>query len=157
MKKNQLMSMISGLAVGLFFAVGVLLMPGVSWAPPLIKMGVVNWERVVGNYEDFQRNIAEAEHRRETMIQFIEEQYGELGDAEELDEEMDEMYRETLLEIEERRERIVREAHREIFNVIEEEAINQGFSLILSENEVLYASEDYTDITRDVLRRLNGK
>lgn len=156
MSKNESGPLFFGLIAGFLLAGGVLFFPAVSWAPPMIKMGVVNWERVVAEYEEFQRNIAEVEQRRETMIQFIEEQYGELEESKQLDAEIDEMYRETLLEIKKRREKVVQKAHRDIFAAIEEEAISRGYSLILSENEVLYASEDYTDMTGYVLKRLNS-
>ncbi len=157
MKKNKRSGVFLGTIAGLIIVVMILLTPQITWAPPLIRMGVVNWEQTVMNYEEFQRDLAELEQRRERLREYIEAQYGALGDEdlEDLDREVEEIYGEAIKQLDESRRRKISEYHQKIYEAIEYEAIAGGYSLILSENEVLYASEEYTDLTSDVISRLN--
>ncbi len=156
-KKSIKSALLAGVLLGILIVGLLVLKPGVTWAPPLIRMGVVNWEQTVMNYEEFQRDLAELEQRRDRLREYIETQYGALGDEEleDMDREVEEIYGEAIKQLDESRRRKISEYHQNIYEAIEAEAIASGYSLILSENEVLYASEEYTDLTSDVISRLN--
>lgn len=139
-----------GCLAGLVLFVAGLVIPGSSGAPPMIKVGVVSWEQVVANYEEFQTDIEELEDRQNRLRKLVEE--GQDGTTE---AERRQVYDEALQQVQSRREKLVREAHENIYEAIEEVAIANGFSLVLSESEVLYASEAYTDLTRPVVKQLN--
>ncbi|MGM0380463.1 MAG: OmpH family outer membrane protein [bacterium] len=159
MNNNKYTAVITGILIGALCIGALMFNPGVSWAPPLIRVGVVNWEQVVMNFENFQRDLSELEQRRDRLRQYIEEQYGELGDEEleDVDKEVEEIYGEAIKQLNENRRRKISEYHQKIYSSIESEAVAGGYSLILSENEVLYASEEYTDLTQDVINRLNNE
>ncbi len=160
MRESDLQSILAGLLVGFLITGGLMLSPRLGWAPPLIKMGVVNWEQVVMQYNRYQQALAELQQRRKRVLNFIDEEYREIPRSQRnpdtRNQELESMYEDTLKQIKERRERTIKEFHRNIYRAIEEEAIEQGYSLILSENEVLYASEEYTDLTHSVIERLNS-
>jgi len=159
MNNEKSTAVIAGGLIGIIF-IGILIFnPGVTWAPPLIRMGVVNWGQVVMNFDNFQRGLAELEQRRDRLRDYIEQQYGALGvdELEDIDKEVEEIYGEALKQLNESRRRKINEYHQQIYSAIEAEAIAGGYSLILSENEVLYASAEYTDLTSDVINRLNSE
>lgn len=160
MRESDLKSILTGLVVGILLTGGLLLGPRIGWAPPLIKMGVVNWEQVVMQYGRYQQALTELQQRRKRVLEFIDREYREIGRiqdrADTRNQELESMYEDTLKQIKERRERTIKKFHRNIYRAIEQEAIEQGYSLILSENEVLYASEEYTDLTHSVIERLNS-
>ncbi len=151
MKKNRLNLVVMFCLAGLLILGLLTLGPNQSWAPQMIKVGVVNWERTVSNYQQFQEEISELQTQRERWRAAVEQ-----IDSDRNDEDQDEIYQEALEQINSQLNRVIREAHRHIYEVIEEVAITNGYSLVLSENEVLYASEAYTDLTEPVLRRLNA-
>ena len=162
MNKN-IISGLSGVLAGLLFLVGVLLVPTVSWAPPLIKIGVVNWEQIILQYENYQQELKDLQQKRKRILQFIEEEYGDV-DREKLEgqsspssmnNELQSLYQDTLKQHKQRRRRAIENYHQRIKDAIRQEAVEQGYSLILSENEVLYAAEGYTDLTNGVINRLN--
>ncbi len=148
MKNIRLNPLLVGTLLGFGLLLLLVLVPGRGWAPQMIRVGVVNWSRVVTSYESFQSEISELEEQRSNWLVILEEPRADEDDA-------GEMYREALEQIESRRDRVIRDAHREIYEAIEEVAITNGYSLVLSENEVLYASEAYTDLTNQVVQRLN--
>lgn len=160
MRGSDLKSVLTGFLVGLMLTGGLLLAPRLGWAPPLIKMGVVNWEQVVMEYGRYQQAISDLQKRRKRVLKFIDQEYQEIRrgqpDTGGQDGELESMYQDTLKQIKERRERTIKKFHRNIYRAIEQEAVEQGYSLILSENEVLYASEEYTDLTHSVIERLNS-
>lgn len=145
----------AGLLIGVLLSVSLLLFPRLGWAPPLIKMGVVNWEQVVMQYSAYQAELKELEQRRKRVLNFIDQESKKINGGQK-DQELESIYRDTLKQIRERREQTIKQYHQNIYDSIEAEAIEQGYSLILSENEVLYASEEYADLTHDVIERLNN-
>ena len=152
----------TGILIGLTVLVGMISLPRPGWSPELIRIGVVNWEQVILQYEGYQNELEELQSKRTKILRMIEEQYGNV-DRNKLeksgsvsgDREMQQLYQETLKQHEQRRQKAIEEYHRKIKAAIREEAIEQGYSLILSENEVLYAAEGYTDLTNGVIERLN--
>jgi Skp family chaperone for outer membrane proteins len=128
----------------------------------LIRMGVVNWEQVVMEYENYQSELKELQRRRMRVLEYIKGQGEDVdeealreGNEAQLNEEMQKIYQDTLKQIDQRRTKIQKQYQQRIYSAIRQEAIEQGYSLVLSENEVLYASQEYTDLTHDVLERLN--
>lgn len=153
----------AGIFLGLTVLAGMFFLPRPGWSPELIRIGVVNWEQVILQYEGYQDELEGLQSKRTKILRMIEEQYGDV-DRQKLeqssgsvsgDEEMQQLYEETLKQHEQRRQKAIEEYHRKIKAAIREEAIEQGYSLILSENEVLYAAEGYTDLTNGVIERLN--
>lgn len=164
MHRSTLRAALLGVTLGLLVLVTSLLAPRPTWAPPLIKIGVVNWEETVSRYRALQTELEELKHRRERILEFIEKEYGELqrekierkeGEPPR-DPELKELYDDAFQQVRTQRENTIKRYHRNVLEAIRQEAIEQGFSLILSENEVLYAAESYTDLTNDVIDRLNG-
>lgn len=152
--------------MGLMLLAGGLTIPRVSWAPPLIKIGVVNWSQIVTQYEAYQSKLKSLEKKRERLLRYIEEEYGalkkrklrrQLKKGSSMEKEVKKLYEKTLKQYKNRRQKTIESYHRKIKEAIRKEAIEQGYSLILSENEVLYAAEGYTDLTHDVIERLNQK
>jgi len=152
-----------GVSMGLVALLLILTGPGTSWAPPLIRIGVVNWEETVMRYRDFQSDLEELERRRTRILRFIEEEYGELqrekierkDGAPPRDPELKKLYEDAFAQVRNQRQNAIKRHHQRILRAIRREAVEQGYSLILSENEVLYAAESYTDLTGDVIARLN--
>lgn len=163
MNSENLMSGLSGILAGLLFLGGMLLVPVVSWAPPLIKIGVVNWEQVILQYDEFQSELEELQKKRKRILRFIEKEYGKVNkdklqnqsNPSSMNQEMQSLYKDTLKQHKQRRRRTIENYHQRITEAIRQEAVEQGYSLILSENEVLYAAEGYTDLTNGVIKRLN--
>ncbi|MFB6226727.1 MAG: OmpH family outer membrane protein [bacterium] len=163
MENKRILSSLLGLSAGIIFLIGVLLVPTTSWAPPLIKIGVVNWEQVVLQYDEYQNELKELQKKRKRILQFIEKEYGDVqkdklkgkSKPSSMDQELQSLYEDTLQQHKKRRQRTIENFHQKIKGAIREEAVEQGYSLILSENEVLYAAEGYTDLTSDVIQRLN--
>lgn len=161
--KEKLPHLVTGISLAGAVIVTFLLTPAVTWAPPLIKIGVVNWEQVILQYEDFQNKLNNLQSKRKRILRFIEKEYGEIkGESVKkgqkpasMDQELQKLYEDTLEQHKQRRKQTVEKYHRRIREAIREEAIEQGYSLILSENEVLYAAEGYTDLTNGVINRLN--
>ena len=159
---SRIRSSLYGLVVGTVLFTLLLTIAGPGWAPPLIKMGVVNWEQVVMQFDQFQKEQKELQRRRMKILQYIQEESKgkvpnpeDIESGENLDPEMQKIYQDTLKQIEDRRRSLQEEFHQKINAAIRDEAIARGFSLVLSENEVLYASEEYTDLTNGVIERLN--
>jgi len=158
----RIRSSLYGLVAGIVLFALFLTIPGPGWAPPLIKVGVVNWEQVVMEFDQFQTELKELQRRRMRILEYIQqESEGEvpapedIESGENLDPEMQQIYQDTLTQIQDRRRSLQEEFHQKIQAAIREEAISRGFSLVLSENEVLYASEEYTDLTNGVIERLD--
>lgn len=155
--------MSGGFLLGLLMILAITSVPRVGWAPPLIKMGVVNWEQTIMEYRSFQDELKELQGRREKILKFIQDEYGDLNkrkgqssdNKKNLDNEMQSVYEDYLKQHEESRRETIEKHHKKIMNAIRQEAIEQGFSLVLSENEILYAANQYTDLTNDVIERLN--
>lgn len=159
---SRVRSVLTGIAFGGIFALLIVVSSGPGWAPPLIKMGVVNWEQVVMKYKGFQSEMKELQRRRVQILEYIQKETGNRPDTsgsvssgKRGDPEMQGIYQDTLKQIEKRRRSLRQEYHQNIYQAIRGEAIERGFSLVLSENEVLYASEEYTDLTNGVIERLN--
>lgn len=157
----RLRSIIIGVVVGGMLSLISVALPRVQ-GEQLIRMGVVNWEQVVTNYSEYQSEIEELQQRRMRVLEYIkgqgkdvDEQALKQGNEEELNAEMRKIYQDTLKQINQRRSKLQKEYQQKIYEAIRNEAIKQGYSLVLSENEVLYASQEYTDLTHDVLTRLN--
>ncbi len=159
MKFDNLNPYVTGGLLGLLIIVAVSLLSSPGWAPQMIRVAVVNWEQVVANYEQFQQEISELESQRERLLEMIEGSGDDPGDMPAADGETSgadrQVYVEALAQIDSRRENLIRSAHDRIYSVIEDVAITNGYSLVLSENEVLYASEVYTDLTVSVIEQLN--
>lgn len=152
----------TGILLGMAVLVGMFFLPRPGWSPELIRIGVVNWEQVILQYEGYQNELEDLQSKRTKILRMIEEQYGnvdrkalEKSGSLSSNQEMKQLYQETLKQHEQRRQKAIEEFHRKIKTAIREEAIEQGYSLILSENEVLYAAEGYTDLTNGVIERLN--
>lgn len=150
-----------GVLVGLLLSLFTVALPRVQ-SEQLIRMGVVNWEQVVAQYDEYQSEIKELQRRRMRVLEYIkgenknvDQEALQKGQKQELDPEMRKIYEDTLKQIDDRREQLQKKYQQRIYDAIRNEAIEQGYSLILSENEVLYASQEYTDLTNDVLERLN--
>lgn|GEM_PF-4516429 len=152
MQTNNLNPYLAGGIMGLLLMVGVALLSSPGWAPQMIRVGVVNWEQVVANYEEFQQDITELESQRQRLLEMIESAGEDPAEADDADRQV---YVEALAQLDSRRENLIRSAHNRIYSVIEDVAITNGYSLVLSENEVLYASEVYTDLTTSVVEQLN--
>ncbi len=146
-----------GMMATLVVMLGVVWMPSGGWAPqPLIRMGIVDWEQVLLEYEEFQQDMEELEQREQNLGRQMEDRVGENGSTGGEDtDDLGDLREDLRQQLVDRRREIVQSRHREVLEAIEEEAIQRGYSLVLSENDVLYASEDYTDLTRDVINRLN--
>jgi Skp family chaperone for outer membrane proteins len=163
MKTNPLVSSLYGLVAGLLILGGILAIPSASWAPTLIKIGVVNWEQVILRYDSYQEDLKELQGKRKRILQFIEKEYGEVNKDKlrrksrpsSMNRELQSLYEDTLKQHKQRRQRTIENYHQKIREAIRQEAVEQGYSLILSENEVLYAAEGYTDLTNGVIKRLN--
>lgn len=163
MDDTSVISGFSGVLAGLLFLGGMLLAPTISWAPPLIKIGVVNWEQVILQYEAYQKELKELQEKRKRILQFIEKEYGKAnkdklkrqGQPSSMNKELQSLYQDTLKQHKQRRRQTIENYHQKIKQAIRQEAVEQGYSLILSENEVLYAAEGYTDLTNGVIKRLN--
>ncbi|MFB6355088.1 MAG: OmpH family outer membrane protein [bacterium] len=163
-RMTKLQSIATGIVLGLFILIGVLAIPRAGWAPPLIKMGVVNWEEIILQYEDYQQELKKLQQRRVKMMEFLRGQYDNVKgkklkgkNPKNMSNEMRQIYRDTLKQIDDRQRKTREKYNRKIRRAIRQEAIKQGYSLILSENSVLYASEQYTDLTHSVIKRLNSK
>lgn len=166
MSKDELWRYVCvGVLLGMLVVVGTATLPQTGWAPPLIKIGVVNWEQVILQYEGYQQELKALQDKRQRILQFIEQEYGNIdedsikkkSESKSTNGELESLYQDTLKQHEERRQQTIDEYHQKIMSAIREEAIEQGFSLILSENEVLYAAEGYTDLTNGVINRLNDE
>jgi Skp family chaperone for outer membrane proteins len=152
-----------GAILGLCFLAGTFVAPRVGWAPPLIRIGVVNWEQVILQYDDYQQELENLQSKRKKILRFIEQEYGQItknqmpGGSEggSSESELEKLYQDALKQHEQRRQQSIEKYHQMIMEAIRQEAIEQGYSLILSENEVLYAAEGYTDLTNGVIERLN--
>ncbi len=163
MRRSTLRAAGLGVTLGLLVLVMFLLAPRPTWAPPLIKIGVVNWEKTVSSYRAFQTELEELEQRRERILDFIEEEYGELQrekierteSGAPRDPELKELYNDAFRQVQSQRKSTIKRYHRRVREAIRKEAVEQGYSLILSENEVLYAAQSYTDLTPAVINRLN--
>jgi len=133
--------------------------PRAGWAPELIRIGVVNWEQTIVQYEEYQNELNELQSKRKRILNLIEKEYGDANKGEHKKSsgggEIQQLYENTLQQHKQRRQRVIEEYQDKIMAAIREEAIEQGYSLILSENEVLYAAEGYTDLTNGVIERLN--
>lgn len=164
MDKTKLLSSFSGVLAGLLFLAGMIIVPTTSWAPPLIKIGVVNWEQVILQYDQYQNELKELQDKRKRILQFIENEYGDVdrdklkggSRPSSMDQDLQSLYEDTLKQHKENRRRTIENYHQRIKDAIRQEAVEQGYSLILSENEVLYAAEGYTDLTNGVINRLNN-
>lgn len=161
MKSSTIHSVVIGIVVGGLLSLLTVALPEVR-GEPLIRMGVVNWEQVVMNYQGYQSELQELQRRRMRVLEYIrgqdqdvDEEALQEGDEQQLSGEMQQIYEDTLKQIDDRRSNVQRKYQRRIYDAIKNEAIEQGYSLVLSENEVLYASQEYTDLTHDVLDRLN--
>jgi Skp family chaperone for outer membrane proteins len=164
MKSSRYLTYLSaGVLLGLAVLTGLSLAPRAGWAPELIRIGVVNWEQTISQYKDYQNELKELQSKRKRILNLIEKEYENVpqdqlkqsegtasGGA-----EMQKLYQNTLEQHKQRRKRVIEEYHKKIMSAIRDEAIEQGYSLILSENEVLYAAEGYTDLTNGVIERLN--
>ncbi len=154
-----------GVVLGLGFLAGAFLTPRISWAPPLIRIGVVNWQQVILQYEDYQKELKSLESKRKEILRYIEKEHGKLNRNKTpgrsrkstSDSEVGGLYQDALKQYKQRRQRTIKEYRQNVTRAIREEAIEQGYSLILSENEVLYAAEGYTDLTSSVIKRLNSE
>lgn len=155
MELKSLSPVLVGITAGLLLVCSLLLVPHASWAPPLIKIGVVNWEQVVSRYDKFQKKISSIQSRRQRLLRFIEKKNEGSTVPENQAGQQEQVYEEALEQVSTQKERFIRDAHKEIREVIKQVAIKRGYSLILSESEVLYASEVYVDLTDPVIQKLN--
>ncbi len=157
MEMSKLKPVFAGIMAGVIILLSIALFPELSWAPPLIKIGVVNWEQVVSRYKVFQEKIAEIQHRRERLLKFIEHENKSLSSGSGRKNSQDgEIYKEALNQIQSQKEQLIQKSHQKIYRIIKQVAVKRGYSLILSENQVLYASEVYADLTSPVIKKLNS-
>ena len=152
-----------------------LLSAGQSAAPPLIKISVVDWEKVTLNFEWLQQSYVKIRNRKKDMLAMIENENRDIkrmeSDLENIIDaqryrrqqqlikrrksELQNFYVEAMSFIEKQEEKLLRDARVKIIDVIERLAIREGISLVFSKNEILYAAEGYADLTTEVIKELN--
>lgn len=146
-----------------------------SWGEALIRIAVVNFEEVSMSYESFQARLKDNDDRKDRVVESVTKANEEIRRMEkELSSENDPVriqrlqaiiaqrkvelqtsYYQSMNVLDKERENLITEARRAIYNTIRDIAIQKGFSLVFSENEILYASEDYVDMTAAVIQKLN--
>lgn len=146
-----------------------------AWGEALIRIAVVNFEEVSMSYEAFQTRLKDNDARKDRVVESVTKANEEIRRMEkELSAEVDGVriqrlqsiiaqrkvelqtsYYQSMNVLDKEREQLISEARKSIYNAIRDIAIQKGFSLVFSENEILYASEDYVDMTDAVIQRLN--
>lgn len=143
-----------GLLVALLVVVGIGWLPSLGWAPQgLIRVGVVDWEQVLVEYDDFQQAMSELEQREQNLTRNPSENFSAESDT--APENLEQIEQELEKQLQDQHREVVRNHQDQVLEAIEQEAIRQGYSLVLSEQDVLYASDQYTDLTPQVIKRLN--
>lgn len=153
-------------------AMALVALAGSAAADPLIRIAVVNFEEVSMSYTAFQRNLQENDTKRDRILNSVATENEEIrkmeaGDAARQSTqqaliaqrrvELQTFYYQSMNILEKEREELIANARKTIYNAIKQIAIQDGFSLVFSENEILYAAEDYVDMTDSVIRRLNDR
>lgn len=148
-----------------------------AWGEALIRIAVVNFEEVSMSYETFQSKLKKNDEEKDRVVENVTKANEEIRRMEkELSGEHDPMrvqrlqaivaqqkvelqtsYYQSMNVLDKERENLISEARRAIYNAIRDIAIQKGFSLVFSENEILYASEDYVDMTDAVVQKLNNR
>lgn len=141
----------------------------------LIRIAVVNFEEVSMSYDPFQVRLKENDDKKDRVVESVTKANEEIRKMEkELAAENDSVriqrlqaivaqrkvelqtsYYQSMSVLDRERESLISEARKAIYNAIRDIAIQKGFSLVFSENEILYASEDYVDMTSAVIQKLN--
>ena len=127
------------------------------------------------SYEPFQARLKDNDDRKDRVVESVTKANEDIRRMEkELQSENDPVraqrlqaivaqrkvelqtsYYQSMNVLDKEREALITEARRAIYNAIRDIAIQKGFSLVFSENEILYASEDYVDMTAAVIQKLN--
>ncbi len=141
----------------------------------LIRIAVVNFEEVSMSYQSFQdmlkKNDQEKDHvmvqvaKANEEIKRMERDLAAEHDPVRVQRiqamvatqkvELQTSYYQSMKVLDNQRENVISEARKAIYNAIREIATQKGFSLVFSENEILYASEEYVDMTDAVVQKLN--
>ncbi|OGH59571.1 MAG: hypothetical protein A3G34_04035 [Candidatus Lindowbacteria bacterium RIFCSPLOWO2_12_FULL_62_27] len=151
-------------------------LPAVSAsAEALIRIAVVNFEEVSMSYDAFQEKLKKNDAEKDRVVQNVTKANEDIRRMEkELASENDPVrvqrmqailaqqkvelqtsYYQSMNVLDKERETLISDARKSIYNAIRDIAIQKGFSLVFSENEILYASEDYVDMTSAVIEKLN--
>lgn len=158
-------------------AVTFLCIWGPAAADPLIRIAVVNFEEVSMAYLAFQKNLQDNDAKRDRILNSVAAENEEIRKMEESLKlqrdpvrlstqqaliaqrrvELQTFYYQSMNILEKEREELIANARKTIYNAIKQIAIQDGFSLVFSENEILYAAEDYVDMTESVIRKLNDR
>ncbi len=160
----------------LFLLNGVVcLLPAAACAEVLIRIAVVNFEEVSMSYQAFQQKLKENDDKKDRVVESVtkanedirrmEKEQSSENDPVRVQRlqaiiaqrkvELQTSYYQSMTVLEKERENLISEARKAIYSAIREIAIQKGFSLVFSENEILYASEDYVDMTDAVIQKLN--
>ncbi|MBI4178056.1 OmpH family outer membrane protein [bacterium] len=146
-----------------------------AFAEALIRIAVVNFEEVSMSYQTFQTRLKDNDTKKDRVVESVTKENEEIRRMEkDLSSEHDSVrvqrlqsiiaqrkvelqtfYYQSMNVLDKERETLISEARKSIYNAIRDIAIQKGFSLVFSENEILYASEDYVDMTADVVQKLN--
>ena len=149
--------------------------PTQSLAADLIRIAVVNFEEVSMSYDAFQTKLKENEEKKDRVVESVTKANEDIRKMEkELQAENDSVriqrmqaivaqrkvelqtsYYQSMSVLDREKESLISEGRKAIYNAIRDIAIQKGFSLVFSENEILYASEDYVDMTDAVIQKLN--
>lgn len=146
-----------------------------AWGEALIRIAVVNFEEVSMSYESFQEMLKKNDEEKDHVMVNVAKANEEIKRMErDLSNEHDPVrvqriqaivaqqkvelqtsYYQSMKVLDSARENLISEARKAIYNAIREIATQKGFSLVFSENEILYASEEYVDMTDAVIQKLN--
>ncbi len=144
-------------------------------AENLIRIAVVNFEEVSMSFDAFQSKLKDNDQKKDRVVESVTKANEEIRRMEkELSAEADPVrvqrlqaviaqrkvelqtsYYQSMNVLDKERETIISESRKAIYDAIRDMAIQKGFSLVFSENEILYASENYVDLTDAVVQRLN--
>jgi Skp family chaperone for outer membrane proteins len=69
--------------------------------------------------------------------------------------DLNSFYKEANELLQKREEELLENTKKEILDVIKSIAVHQGISLVFSKEQVLYAQDAYTNITEEVIKKLN--
>ena len=146
-----------------------------GWAEPLIRIAVVNFEEVSMSFTGFQTRLKENDDKKDRVVESVTRANEEIRRMEkEMATENDPLriqrlqaiiaqrkvelqtsYYQSMNVLDRDRENLIADSRKSIYGAIRDIAIQRGFSLVFSENEILYASEDYVDMTDAVIQKLN--
>lgn len=146
-----------------------------SYAPPFIKLAVVDWTRIVGNYNAFQKEVEKLNQKKQGLIDEIEKRNKQIETLEyeiknstnrsEIEQkkalisqirlENQTIFSQLLDSLDKEKQKLFDESRNKIMEAIANVSVTEGISLVFERNQVLYVSEDYADITDLVIEELN--